>query len=307
MYNKEAKAEFIEDYMRSRVVAFTSLTGLFKKTEGYEQKFDKDCSQFTKEEIINMYKTFGAKSVSVLENYNVHLKRYTAYRLYFKKIEGENAYQDITKDILKECIDPEIQKQLYITREELDDIEDELFNYTDKAIVEALWHGISGKSMRDLVSLDRKMFSDDKHSLIFPDGRIIKISQKLSEYLDKAFDETEYLCYGSTMKVEKLNGYDTLYKERSNVRGVESDDQKFRFIYRKIQNYRKHLDIPMLTMKNIQASGLLWHLQNEMKTSGLSMREVLSTEKGKELAQQYGYKPDHYVDVIVDKFNDYVG
>lgn len=307
MYNKEAKAEFIEDYMRSRVVAFTSLTGLFKKTEGYEQKFDKDCSQFTKEEIINMYKTFGAKSVSVLENYNVHLKRYTAYRLYFKKIEGENLYQDITKDILKECINPEIQKQLYVTREELDDIENELFNYTDKAIVEALWHGISGKSMKDLVALERNMLSDDKRSLIFPDGRIVKISTKLSEYLDKAFDETEYLCYGPTTKVEKVVGHGALYKERSNARGVESDDQKFRFIYRKIQNYRKHLDIPMLTMKNIQASGLLWHLQNEMKSSGLSMREVLATERGKELAQQYGYKLDHYIDVIVDKFNSYMG
>ena len=68
-------------------------------------------------------------------------------------------------------IDPELQKQMYITREQLDDIEDELFNYTDKAIVEALWHGISGKSMRDLTSLHEKMFDEDKTSLIFPDGR----------------------------------------------------------------------------------------------------------------------------------------
>lgn len=302
MYNKEAKAEFIKDYMRSRVVAFTSLTGLFKKTEGYEQKLNKDCSQFTEEEALDMYRNFGAKSVSVLENYNVHLKRYTALRLYTKQISGENVYQNISKDTLKGCIDPEIQKQLYVTREELDDIENELFNYTDKAIVEALWHGISGKSMRDLVSLERKMFSDNKRSLIFPDGRIIKISKKLSEYLDKAFDETEYLCYGATMKVEKLSGYGTLYKERSNARGVESDDQKFRYIYRRVQNYRTYLDMPMLTMKNIQASGLLHQLQKEMKNSDLSMREVLATERGKELALQYGYKLDHYIDVIVDKF-----
>lgn len=302
MYNKEAKAEFIKDYMRSRVVALTSLTGLFNKTEEFEQKYNKDCSQFTKEEIIYMYKEFGAKSVSVLENYNVHLKRYTALRIYQKQIFNENAYEDVTKDVIKGCIDPEMQKQLYVTREELDDIENELFNYTDKAIVEALWCGISGKSMKDLISLERKMFSYDKRSLIFPDGRIVKITEKLSEYLDRAFDETEYLCYGATMKVEKLSGYGTLYKERSNARGVESDDQKFRYIYRRVQNYRNYLDMPMLTMKNIQASGLLHQLQEEMQNSDLSMRDVLTTEKGKKLALQYGYKPEHYVDVIVDKF-----
>ena len=302
-YNKEVKDAFIKDYMRSRVVAATSLSAIFNKTEPFENKLDKDCSQFNTEEILKMYKQFGAKSRNALENYNVYLKSYTAFRLYHKQISGENAYNEINKEMIKGCMDQDLQKQLYITRDQLDDIENELFNYTDKAIVEALWHGISGKSMNDLVSLERKMFSDDKRSLIFPDGRIINIDIKLSEYLDKAFSETEYLCYGNTIKVEKLVGYDTLYKERSNAHTNPSDDKFFRWVYRRVQNYRKQLDIPDLTMKNIQASGLLHKLKKGMEENNCSMREFLYTEKGKELAMQYGYKPNHYVDVIVDKYN----
>lgn len=302
-YNEEAKAEFIKDYMRSRIVAATSLSGMFNKTALFEQKMNKDCSQFTKAEILDMYRQFGAKSVNVLSNYNVYLKSYTAYRLYYKQIDGINAYEDINKEDLKQCLDSDILKQIYITREQLDDIEDELLNYTDKAIVEALWHGISGKSMRDIGSLNENMLSEDKQSLIFPDGRVIKISKKLSEYLIKAFHETEYLCYGTTLRVEKVNGYGRLYKERANSYAGDSDDVVFRYFYRKIMNYRKYLDIPILTMKTIQASGLLYELQKGMQENGCTMREFLSTEKGRELALQYGYKLDYYVDVIADKYS----
>jgi hypothetical protein len=60
-------------------------------------------------------------------------------------------------------------------------------------------------------------------------------------------------------------------------------------------------------MKTIQASGLLHELQKGMQQHDCSMREFLSTEKGKELAVQYGYKLDYYVDVISDKYNQLQG
>ena len=306
-YNEEAKAGFIKDYMRSRIVAPTSLSGLFNKTALFEQELNQDCSQFTKEEVLKMYKQFGAKSVNVLVNYNVYLKSYTAYMIYNKLINSENVYENINKDDVKKCIDPEIFKQIYISREQLDDIENELLNYSDKAIVEALWHGISGKSMRDLTSLNESMFMDDKRSLCFPDGKIIQISEKLSEYLQKAFKETEYMCYGSTLRIERLVGEGSLYKERSNAHAGDSDDVRFRWVYRRIQNYRKHLDIPILTMKTLQASGLLHELQQGMNANNCSMREFLATDKGRALAIQYGYKLDYYIDVISDKYKQLDG
>lgn len=304
-YNEEAKAEFIKDYMRSRVVAATSLSGLFNKTEPFESELDKDCSCFTKEEIINMYKNFGAKSVNVLENYNVYLRSFTAFRIYYGHIDVENAYEGITKDNLRLCIDPELQKQKFLTREQLDDIENELLNYTDKAIVEALWHGISGKSMKDIASLNEDMFSEDRKKLRFPDGRVIEISEKFRHFLERAFNETEYLCYGSSLRVEEVEGKGRLYKKRLNSYAKDTDDVIFRNFYRKIMIYRNYLGIPILTMKTIQSSGLLYQIQNGMQEYECSMREFLATEEGKALAIQYGYKPEHYIDVIANKFNQY--
>ena len=70
MYQNEMKEGFIQDYMRSRVVAKTSLYSLFKKVAPYEEQLKKDCSRFTKEEIVNMFAEFKAKSIYVLLNYN---------------------------------------------------------------------------------------------------------------------------------------------------------------------------------------------------------------------------------------------
>ena len=91
MYKNEMKEGFIKDYMRSRVVAKTSLYSLFKKTETYEEQLGKDCSQFTKEEIINMYTEFKAKSVYVLMNYNTILKAYCAWRKYYHELNNDIA------------------------------------------------------------------------------------------------------------------------------------------------------------------------------------------------------------------------
>ena len=300
-FNSEVKEKFIKDYMRSRVVMYTSLTGLFNKTAYFEDLKGKDCCNFSQKEIIEMYKEFQAKSVNVLENYNVHLKSYTAYCIY-NNICIENHYTDITKELLLNCIDPNIQKQKFITREQLDDIEDELYNWTDKAIIECLWNGISGKSMEDLVSLNRSMISADKKYIWFNDNRKIEITPKLYEYLNKAFDEDMYVCYGEVVRVRKLNGQDCLYKEMDNAHTLDSDDKFFRWVYRRIMTYKKYVGLPMLTMKNIQASGLLHKIKEGMEQNNLELREFLYTDEGKILAQQYGYNLNSYVDVLSNKF-----
>lgn len=304
-YNEEVKIQFINDYKRSRIVAETSLTGMFNKIHYYEEQKGKDCSRFTEKEILKMYKGFGAKSIHVLENYNVYLKSYAIFCMH-KGFCKTNSYANINKAMLLECLDPEIKNQKFLTREQLDDIEDELYNYTDKALLELLWNGVSGKSMEDIVSLKRSMISQDKQYICFADGRKVKLSKKLYDYLDKAFSEKEYMCYGKTVRVKKLIGEDCLYKEMDNAYTVDSDDKFFRWVYRRIQTYRNYVEIPMLTMKTISASGLLCKIKKGMNDNDLGLREFLYTEEGKELAKQYGYNLKSYVDVIANKFIDFV-
>ena len=137
-------------------------------------------------------------------------------------------------------------------------------------------------------------------------GKEFYMTNRLKELLPKAFAETEIMSYGNTMRIVEVEGKGRLYKERANTRGVDSDDQKFRYFYRRIQIFREYLDIPGLTMKNLSASGMFYYIQLGIKETGLALREFLKTSKGKELAIQYGFAEDYYVDTIAQKYEQYI-
>lgn len=304
MYQSEMKEGFIKDYLRARVVARTSLYSLFRKTEPFEKKRNKDCSKFNEEEILGMYTEFKAKSVYVLLNYNTILKAYCAWRNYYKKETVTDSYNNITIELLKPCVPKDSNK--FLSREEIIEIEDQLYNWTDKAILECLWEGISGPSMNDLVRINKDMVNSEEKSLYFSDGRIIQLTDRLYEFLIKAFDETEYMCYGETLRVKKLVGIGRLYKERDNAHAADSDDRNFRWVYRKVQNFRDHVGIPGLTMKNIHISGFYHYLCQGMQETGLDLKSFLRSYDGQNLADKYGFHSESYVDNLTHRFKDFV-
>ena len=304
MYQSDIKESFIKDYMRSRVVAQTSLYSLFRKTEIYEERVGKDCSQFTTEEALEMYTDFKAKSVYSLLNYNVILKAYCAWKKYYHGLTTEIAYEEITMEMMKACV-PKNQSKI-LSRDEVSEIEDQLLNWTDKAIVECLFEGLSGNSMRDLVGIEEHMIDHKTRQLIFPDGRVFALTDRLYHFLIEAFKENEYLCYGEMLRVKKLIGFGRLYKERDNAHALDSDDKFFRWVYRKVQNFRNHVGIKELTMKNISNSGLVHYLKEGIKQTGLGLKEFLLTEEGNKIMDKYGYTSEFRADNIYYRYADLV-
>ena len=304
MYNSEMKEGFIEDYLRSRVVARTSLYGLLRKTEPFEERHKKDCSQFNQEEVLEMYTEFKAKSVYVLMNYNTTLKAYCAWIQYYRKECTTDSYDKITIELLKPCVPEDRNK--FLSREEMNSIEDQLYNWTDKAIVECLWEGISGPSMLDLVNIDKTMIDTQDKAIYFQDGRRVQLTDRLYNFLFHAFDEIEYMCYGESLMVKKLNGTGKLYKERDNAHAADSNDKAFRWVYRKIQNFREHVGISGLTMKNIHISGMYHYLIQSMQETGLDLKSFLRSYEGKKLAEKYGFHSEFYVDNLSHRFRDFV-
>ena len=304
MYQTEMKEGFIEDYLRSRVASKTSLYGLFRKLEYFEKENEKDCSQFSIMEALNVFNSFQSRSVYTLLNNVVILKAYCRYMQYYHKIHTTDAYEKITIDDLKPCVNKQASRLL--SKEEVIEIEDNLLNYTDAAIVECLFEGIAGDSMRDITALDRNMLDKQEKCLIFQDGRVFDISDRLVELLDKAFDEENYLCYGETLRVKKLIGKGKLFKDRDNAHAADSDDRKFRSVYRKIQVARDHVGIKELTMKTLAASGFMYKVKNGMEQTGLDLKQFLKTQMGERLMDRYGYHSDFRVDNVFHRYSQYV-
>lgn len=298
MFNKAQKETFIKEYLRSKVIAETSLYAIFKKTEDFEEKLNKDVSKFTRDEILDMLAKFKAKSINSLLNYTIVLKHYS--RFVFGAV-GTNAYESIGKADVSDMVDK--NANILLTREELDDVEVQLLNWVDKAIIELLWNGVAGKNMEDIYSVSEDCVQ----------GNILRVNEKefpmtdrLRELLPKAFAETELMSYGNTMRVIEVNGKGKIYKERPNARGIDTPDIRFRWVYRKIQIFRDYLDMPGLTMKNIAASGLWHYLQLCMEKTKLDLRTFLRTKEGKELAMRYGFSESYYIDNICQKYEQHL-
>lgn len=298
MFNEAQKETFIKEYLRSKVIAETSLYAIFKKTEDFEEKLNKDVSKFTRDEILDMLAKFKAKSINSLLNYTIVLKHYS--RFVFGAV-GTNAYESIGKADVADMVDK--NANILLTREELDDVEVQLLNWVDKAIIELLWNGVAGKNMEDIYSVSEDCVQ----------GNILRVNEKefpmtdrLRELLPKAFAETELMSYGNTMRVIEVNGKGKIYKERPNARGIDTPDIRFRWVYRKIQIFRDYLDMPGLTMKNIAASGLWHYLQLCMEKTKLDLRTFLRTKEGKELAMRYGFSESYYIDNICQKYEQHL-
>ena len=292
------------DYMRSRVVQKTTLTGLFRKIEPYETELNKDICLFTKDEAIKMYIELKSRSVYTLLNNNVVLKAYTAWQKHYNGLNIENTYENITIDDLRPCVD--VKSSKILSREEITEIEEQLLNITDSAIIECLFQGIAGPSMRDITSLHKDMLNKEKKCLVFPDGRVFDISDRLCELLDTEFDEEKYICYGESLRVKKLEGKGKLFKERDNTHAADSDDRRFRAVYRKIMVIRDYVGIKELTMKGIAAAGFLHYLKSNLNESDLSLKEFLRTEKGEKLMDRYGYESNYRIDNIIHRYGKLV-
>lgn len=301
--NENMKEGFCQDYLRSRIIQKTSLYGLFRKIESCEEKLQKDVSEFTKEEAFTMYTGLKSRSVYTLMNNNTILKAYCAWLRYHHGL-GSDVYEQINIDDLKPCVDKNASKLL--SREEITEIEDQLLNVTDAAIIECLFQGIAGPSMRDITELNESMLDKENECIVFPDGRIFDISSRLCDLLEEAFQEEEYICYGKTLKVKKLQGKGKLIKERDNVHAEDSPDRRFRVIYRKIMIIREYVGVKELTMKGIAASGFVYYLRKQLNETGLRLKEYLQTESGQQLMDRYGYYSEHRIDNVIHRFKDLI-
>ena len=300
----DIRSEFIKEYSRSRIISDTSLNSLLNRVRVIENKKKKSIVYFSKSEILKMYKDFNLTSVNTLQNYNNYLRAYCNFIIY-KENKGSNCFASINKDMLKTCINEDIRRSKYISYEQLQDIEAELLNFTDCAILECLWFGISGRELTDLTYLERNQVNESKMEIIFGDGRNLKIYPRLYELLDKAFDETEYMCYGEDIRVKRVCGKNQLYKIRDNVH-KDTDAARFRWVYRKIMIIRDYVGLPNISMKSLQGSGMLHYIKQGMKDFNCGLKEFLNTEEGAKIMGQYGFMNENRINIVYNKFVEYV-
>lgn len=305
-----AVEEFIKDYQRSRVVAIASVRAALNRALEFEQKFQKPFYEFTTDEVAEMYKSIDAISVRSLQNINLILKHASRWVLHNQKRDIKNIYDDITKDLIQDCVNMEKKEGLILTRADLNGIQNELLNDTDKGILEMLFLGVGGNWLKELTFFDMSQVSRKEGLIYFKTGKTISIDEETYELIRRACIEEELISFGETMRISRVKSHG-FFKQRCNAlsssdnpNNEQDQERRFRFIQRRLLLMSKEFGI-QLTSGNLQASGLLYMLKQGVRETELSFREYVKTEEAKELAKRYDIYSELAPQILLEKFEQY--
>lgn len=311
MYTTELEVErFLNEYKRSRVIVETTVRAILKRAVEFEHKFKKPFYKFNTDEIMEMYRSAHAISDRSLQNTNLTLKHASRWMAYAKGLETSNHYENMTRELMRECVDVQRKEGMILSREDLEEIQDQLLNWTDKGILTMLFLGAGSQWLKELTFFDMSQVSRQDKCMYFKTGKVIPITNEDYELIRAACAEEELVSFGETSRISKVKSCG-IFKVRFNALS-ESDnpndeqdlERRFRFVQRRLMLISKDLGV-QLNSGSLQTSGLLHHLKNGVQDSGLTFREYVKTKEAKELARRYDILSDLYVQILVEKFEKY--
>lgn len=308
MYTTETQVnEFLDEYKRSRVISETSVKAVLKRALEYERLFNKPFYKFNKEEALEMFRAINAVSATSLLNFNLILKHASNWILDSKSEKTQTIYDKINKTDLKKCIDLDKKQKMLLTYQQMMDIQSDLLNATDSAIMLLLFAGLGGRWCSELTYLSEHQVSKDNMCIYFKNGKKIKIDEYIYDIIQKAFNETELISYSLTARVSKVYS-DGIYKMRCNTLNSNEDpnneldmERRFRWLQRRLYIISQYFDVP-LTVGGIQDSGLLYYIKEGMQETNLSFRKFLYSDKGRKLAARYDVYSEHAPSILIEKF-----
>lgn len=246
-----------------------------------------------------------------LQNWNNILKHASRWITFRNAGESNNnAYEIITKDKVKQCIDIDKKDKLILSREDLTIIQEDLFNWTDMAILELLFRGVGGKWLKELCYLDKGQVSQKEMMIYFKNGKVIPIDNRCYRMLQAAFNEEELMSYSEESKISVVKSVG-IYKIRSNtlytndnIKNEADVERRYRWIQRRLMIIRKYTGVQM-TPNTIQNSGLLHYLQEGVCRTGMPFRDFAYSEEGRKLAMKYDMLSEYAPATLIEKFKKY--
>lgn len=270
MYNSSLKQEYINHCMeQTNNQSFHDyLIRNFNKFEHFEEEYGKDLSEFTTPEILSAYKFQMFGSIETLLTLNTQLKKYTAYCLYRNLVkDGQNHFNEMDKDILNDCISKYAFELSILSREQLEEEIENLYNPSEKFMALAYFEGLRGKDSCDLIEARVEQIKGNEFHLA--SGRTLEVSDLLIKYAIESANEYEYIPYRLsdrernwqlTFKADDERVLKNLY----NANSTEIKAQK-RNLNTKLIRIKDYLGLEAISITSLRESGRIDLLKRLME------------------------------------------
>lgn len=294
MYNEIIKSEYIEYKNSITGLPDGYLNRLFSRTADYELFLSKDVCNFTKDEIIDMYKSMNVTSFETLTNINSQLSQYAQYCINNFLVEDfQNHFSEIDMSLMYKMFDISGSEKKIITREQALQIAASYPNFSDGLIILCLFEGIKGKDCSEIRQLKLEDFDGNNVHLV--GGRIpeldncdrwVTVSNELVEYANKAAAENEYTSLTEGQNYVQLAENEDFLVKRT-LRAEKYSLQPV-FTRRLVKMYDFQDIVPGITTTSIRYSGKIHFCKAHAKRLGISIDEYVLGDHYFDMENQYG-------------------
>ena len=305
MYNQELKERYRKEKESYTTVSTYYFSSLFKRVEPFEEQLNKDASNFTAYEIINMYKTLAIMSLDTIVTMNSNLSMYTQWCIQQNLVNDyQNHYLEMTRDMLASFINKLAMDKKVVSRKQVLDWCQQLPNPSDSFCLLGLFEGIRGGGYLELALAKIEDFHDNTFTAY--NGREIKVSTTLIEYAKLSNETLEYQSISQNMTKEvNLNDNGRIIKDYPNVRRSESLPVLRRRTQSRLARIFDYVGIlEYMNGNDIRMSGVIEMANFRCKELQISGKDYIYGIGIDEIKNQYDFKV--VPSVFMDKFGEYL-
>ncbi len=305
MYNQELKERYRKEKESYTTVSTYYFSSLFKRTEPFEESLNKDISNFTTYEIINMYKTLAIMSLDTIATMNSNLSMYTQWCIQENLVNDyQNHFLEIDRDMMVSFVNKLAMDKKIVSRKQIIEWCQQLPNPSDSFCLLGLFEGIRGGGYLELAFAKIEDFHDN--TFIAYNGREIKVSLTLIEYAEQSNETLDYQSISKTMVKEvTLSENGRIIKDYPNVRRSESLPVLRRRTQSRLARIFNYIGIlEYMNGNDIRMSGIVEMSNNRSKELGISGKEYIYGIGIEEIKKQYDFKV--VPSMFMDKFGEYL-
>lgn len=292
LYNETVKREFLNQYEDETSSVYERV---FKHSKGKEKSLSKDLYNFNEQEYEEFIKSLKPKTKESVRTYCNVLSTYVQYGidkgLSYHITNPIKRRQEYFYNFVEE-------KQLYFSYEEKESILMSLENEQDQFIIEALFNGIEGKQVSELVNLKISDLSEKDGKYYFKltniDGsqRILEVSRKTYNLAKYANSQQQYYKKNGQIgeherisAISELDNSDYIIKKANTNLNGESKGNPY-LIYNRLDSiksldeFKEYKDV--LSTKNIVRSGMLYYAKLLYERDG-----QFTTKQVKEVCERF--------------------
>ena len=305
MYNQELKERYRIEKESYTTVSAYYFSSLFKKTQPFEEQLNKDISNFTTHEIINMYKTLAIMSLDTIVTMNSNLSMYTQWCIQENLVNDyQNHFLEIDRDMMATFVNKLAMDKKVVSRQQILDWCQQLPNPSDSFCLLGLFEGIRGGGYLELALAKMEDFNDNVFTAY--NGREIKVSSTLIEYAEQSNETLDYQSITNTMTREVTlieNG--RIVKDYPNVQRSESLVVLRRRIQSRLARIFDYMGIlDYMNGNDIRMSGVVEMINTRSRELEISGKDYIYGIGIEEIKKQYDYKV--VPSVYIDKFGEYL-